>query len=142
MYRVLTLLLPVPHDELYDYIVAGAAGPEHHLLAHTDRQRSHRVSARRAVPDILGAAYRIEGLEPPHRIDLALEHRHCIAAMILAVPAGPAATTLTLYLWAAPAPLRPVRAALQRRHIRRIVERAQRLPAVVAHPSWPGAWPG
>lgn len=142
MYRVLTLLLPVPHDELYDYIAAGADGPERHLLTLTDQQRRQRISARRAVTEILGAPYWIDGLEPPHRIDLALAHRHRIAGMILVVPASPAATTLTLYLWAEPATFRPVRAALQRRHIRRIIERAQRLPAVVAHPSWPGAWPG
>lgn len=134
------LLLPVAHDELYDYVLAGASGPEHLLWALTEPQLRCRSSALRAIPEILGSHYEVVHAEPPHRIDIRLG-RTGIHGMILTVDGGLGTCSLTVYLWAADhrwiLPWHRLRAA----RIRRIAARAHRIPALVAHPSWPGTAP-
>lgn len=140
MYRTITLLLPVAHDDVFDYIVAGADGPDRLVLALTPRQWEYRVSASKAVEAILGGRYHVLHSEPPHRVDFQLADWSGLKGMIVCGIAGRAASSLTLYLTADSAGWRRLLAPLQRRRIERIIERAHRLPAVVKHPSWPGAW--
>ena len=140
VYRTITLVLPVAHDDVYDYVVAGASGPDRIVLVLSARQWEYRPSAQRAVSEILGGAYHLRRCEPPHRIDFELVGWSGIHGMIVCGIAGRAASSLTLYLTADPTGWRRMLAPLQRRRIDRISERAHRLPAVVRHPSWPGAW--
>lgn len=139
MHRTITLLLPAAHDDVFDYVLAGASGPDRLVLALTPRQWEYRLAAQTAVQEILGAPYRLVAQEPPHRIDFHLTGRSGISGMVVCGIAGRSASSLTLYLTADTSSWRQLIAPLQRRRITRIIERAHRIPAVVRHPSWPGA---
>lgn len=139
VFRTITLLLPVAHEDGFDYVVAGASGPDRLVLVLTARQWEYRLSATRAVEAIMGGPYRVDGLEPPHRVDFALNGWAGISGMVVCGIAGRSASSLTLYLTADRSRWRRWLGPLQQRRLDRIVERAHRLPAVVKHPSRPGA---
>jgi hypothetical protein len=139
VHRTITLLLPASHDDVFDYVVAGAAGPDRIVLALTPRQWAYRLAAQTAVEEILGSPYRLVAHEPPHRIDFQLFGWSGITGMVVCGIAGRSASSLTLYLTADTSGWRRWLGPIQRRRIIRIIERAHRIPAVVRHPSWPGA---
>jgi hypothetical protein len=139
VYRSVTLVLPAAHDDVFDYVVAGACGPDRIVLSLTPRQWEYRLSARTAVEAILGGAYLVRDSEPPHLIDFALAGWWPITGTIVCGIAGRSASALTLYVVADTSGWRRFAAPLLRRRLERIVERAHRIPAVVKHPSWPGA---